>query len=164
MSKKSIGATVLGFLLIGICTAQPTNALLSQRSEVTLSITVTNSSYPVGSDMTIFTTMQNKSTNDVHLGDFIVSLTADSGKTYLLTQPELGDSRNIGGNLRYLLRPREIRNSQLHLVLDHYFGAFGIEWINKNVEPGIYTLKAVQYYEGDRLHVQSNLLKVQVKK
>lgn len=163
MSKKLIGAAFWVSLLAGVCMAQSTNGLQSQSRGVTLSISVTNSSYAVGSDMTLFANVQNKSTNDVHLGSFIVLLTGESGKTYQLTSPVLDDSRNLGGDISNLVKPGRVHDWQLRLGLNHYFGAFGIERVDENIEPGLYTLKAVQYYDADKLRVQSNVLKIRIK-
>lgn len=164
MSKRLTSAAFGSLLLVGICLAQSTNSLQSQGSGVTLSITVTNNSYAIGSDMTVFAAVQNVSTNDVHLASFIISLTGDGGKTYNLTEPELGNGANMGGNIKNILKAGRIRSWQTRLELNHYFGAFGIELVDKDVEPGSYMLKAVQYYDGDKLSVQSNLLKVEIKK
>jgi hypothetical protein len=163
MSKRLIGAALSVFLLAGVCKAQSTNGLQLHGSGVRLSITVTNSSYAVGSDMTVFAVVQNKSTNDMRLESFIVLLTGENGRTYPLTQPVLGDSRNLGGDISMLVRPGQVHKWQVRVELNHYFGAFGIERVDKNIEPGVYTLKAIQYYNADTLHVQSNVLKVRIK-
>ncbi|HEV2455951.1 MAG TPA: hypothetical protein VGY98_16930 [Verrucomicrobiae bacterium] len=164
MSRKLVGVAFGAFLLVGVCIAQPTNGLQSQSGGVTLSISVTNSSYAVGSDMAVFAVVRNKSTNDLHLGSCIVSLTGDSGKAYQLTQPELGNRANLGGDIVNLVTPGQVHKWQIRVGLSHYLGAFGMEWINKNIEPGAYMLKAVQYYDGDKLRVQSNVLNVRIEK
>jgi hypothetical protein len=164
MSKKSIGAAACLFLLAGVCMAQPTNGLQLQGGGVRLSISVTNSNYAVGSEMTVFAVVHNEATNDVRLESFIVSLTGENGTTYPLTQAVLGDSRNLGGDISMLVRPGQVHKWQVRVGLNHYLGAFGMEWINKNIEPGAYMLKAVQYYDGDKLRVQSNVLKVRIEK
>jgi hypothetical protein len=163
MSKILMGAAFLTFYLFGVCLAQSTDGVQPQASGVTLSTTVTNSNYAVGAKISLFAVARNNSTDDLHLGSFIISLTGDGGKTYQLTQPELGNFGNIGGDIRNLVRPGRVRNWQIDVDLSHYIGAFGIEWVDKDVEPGVYTLKAVQYYDGDKSSVESNVLKIRIK-
>lgn len=169
MTNKSLGTIFSVFFLATACIAQSnTNLDFGQSVQVVqLSISVSNNVIAVGSELIISAEIKNLSTNVIHLSesspemDFNVFLTSDSGKVYKLTPPAVVFTRL----LRSDLKPGESRDSIIHVGVNKYFEPPSLVAIDKNIEPGDYTLKATRHFSKNNsiCELESNLLKVQIK-
>jgi hypothetical protein len=164
MNKKMILALYMILSGIGICAAQsdatmPGMNKVDGMNDVHLSINLSNNIVFIGSQILIYAEINNLSTNIVQMGEttaeheFGVTLTSSSGTIYDIS-PWTDPIHNGPFRMKIVeLKPNESR----HWIIT--------ESIGKNVDLGVYSLKARRFAGMNKRYseLKSNMLQLQVK-
>jgi hypothetical protein len=171
--KKNLVTLFLPILSVALCHGQSTNISEALHrnwgtavASVQLSVSLKNTVIAAASSFSVFTAMENTSSNFVFVGEsspdqeFSVFLVANSGRTYKLTRTPLGFTRS--GVMK--INPGTTANWIIAVNCAHYFDPPGFIPTKTAVPAGDYLLKATRKFSvGNKAQeIESNLLSVRI--